>query len=541
MDWGADSLKRPRAWTHVIGSPRVAAAACAAATLIAAGLWISFSYCRAAWGPDSDVSTTIALWRGMRDHGPGFVSTWSYTQDNWLLSLIPISSAVFAVFGTTAEAALLPGWGFFLGSIALAAWVTSRLAGARATIALTCVLLFASFPALGAGGFLGYPISHGVSMTWGLAALALALLAIERGRHPASLASAAAVFINTVSDPWAGAAIALPIIVASAALAVLRRERREAAGGLAVACLVSLVVARTRLFGALWFLPAGGLNLTDFGGFLVNLHWGYRALAVLFNIVPGGGVGQFAVRLVDAGAFVLVLGWATVSSALGLRRASAGRQFVEAVAILSIGAVFLLFLVGRWEDGPGVARFFPNIYFLGAILTATQASAAWSSLGRARRTALIAYGALLVVSGAASRPAAWSGREPAADAADARGLGVYLASRGLAYGYGPYWGAQALAMETLTSGRVTVRPVTFANGRVARRPNGASSLWFTPSAEPADRSSCMVIASDGEECAGPAAYERIALRQFGPPARRLVYRNAVILVWDHPLVGRIAG
>ena len=357
---------------------------------------------------------------------------------------------------------------------------------------------------------------------------------------PAAVAAGAAVFVNAVSDPWAGAAIALPVILASAALAVLRRERRTAAGVLGFACLVGFILARTRLFGALGFLPASNLALADIGGMLVNLHWGYRAAVVLFNIVPGGD-GLAVVRLLDVAALVLVLGWAAAASVWGLRRAPAERQFVTVVAILSIGAVVALFLVGRWGDGPGAARFFPNLYVFGGVLVAAQVSAGWGSLGRGASIAVIAYSALLVVSGVASRPAAWLGRETAPDGADAGGLGAYLAAHGLAYGYGPYWGTQALVMETLTKGAVTVRPVTFVDDRVRPRAGGISTLWFTPSAEPAGRRLFLVVRNDGEECPDPAACERNARQQFGPPVERLVYRDAVILVWDHALVGRITG
>ena len=152
VEIGIDFLQRGGGKATLRGAASVAPAMAwiAAAGLIAAGLWVSFSYCRAAWAPDSDSFNTVALWRGMLAHGPGFAATWRYTQDNWLLSLIPISSAVFAVFGPSAAAVLLLGWGFFLCSIVLAAWITFRLAGRRAAVALACVLLFASFPALGA-------------------------------------------------------------------------------------------------------------------------------------------------------------------------------------------------------------------------------------------------------------------------------------------------------------------------------------------------------------------------------------------------------
>src|SRR5262249_50405363 len=163
-----------------------------------------FHYTRAAWGPDGDIFVTTALWNGFRDHGIGFLRSWNYTQDNWLLSLIPISSAVFALFGATPQAALGLGWGFFLASVSVTAWITAKVAGRVAGLVTGAVLLFASYPALGPVGYLSYPISHSISMAWGLGALALAVLALERDAPAIGLAAALAVFVATFSDPWAG-------------------------------------------------------------------------------------------------------------------------------------------------------------------------------------------------------------------------------------------------------------------------------------------------------------------------------------------------
>ncbi|MDB5419571.1 MAG: glycosyltransferase, partial [Phenylobacterium sp.] len=110
-----------------------------------------------------------------------------------------------------------------------------------------------------------------------------------------------------------------------------------------------------------------------------------------------------------------------------------------------------------------------------------------------------------------------------------------LQAHRLAYGYGPYWGANALAMEALTDGAVTIRPVVFQRGRVARRPVEASSLWFAPQAEPAGAPLFLVIRTDIEGCPALKACEAAARSQFGAPSERLVEGDAVVLVWRHPL------
>jgi len=63
------------------------------------GLWVAFRYVMAAWPPDPDVFVTVELWRGIQRHGLEFASSWSYTQDNWLLTVVPLSSALYQLLG----------------------------------------------------------------------------------------------------------------------------------------------------------------------------------------------------------------------------------------------------------------------------------------------------------------------------------------------------------------------------------------------------------------------------------------------------------
>jgi hypothetical protein len=85
-------------------------------------------------------------------------------------------------------------------------------------------------------------------------------------------------------------------------------------------------------------------------------------------------------------------------------------------AVASIGAVLVLFLVGKWDLGPlspTVGRFFPNLYFLGAVLVALQLSLCWRSWPRWARYIVLIYASLFAVSGATSRPDLWLGDHPA--------------------------------------------------------------------------------------------------------------------------------
>lgn len=508
----------------------------ALAVLVAAGLWISFSYALFVWKADPDIFVTVALWRGVGEHGLGFVRTWGYTADNWLFSLVPVASAAYALFGASARTAVLIGWGFFLASVIMTTALAARVAGPRPAAILGAVLLFANVQALGHVGFLAYPISHNVSLAWGLAALLLAAWGLERRAHGPGLGAAALLFIACVSDPWASAAVAAPLILVGGAIAW--RNRRDAPGRpalvLCLACAVALWIAHKHPFGLLHFLRRGDFQGGDAQSFAVNLRLGYGAVAAMFNLAPGGRAGSAA----QAASFAATLALLVMSGALAarsLRGAGVARQLVGGVAILSILAVAALYLAGPANSGLYVGRFFPNLYFLGGLLAA-MASADGDR--RWPRAVTAAYAALFVLAGAASAPAAWTAPPAASDSPKARALGAFLQAHGLSYGYGPFWGAQALVIQTATNGAVVLRPVTFQDGRVARRPIESSRLWYAPEAEPRGRVFVIVVA-DGEACQEVAACEATARRQFGAPVERLTYGETVVLVWDRPLAPRI--
>ncbi|MDB5492767.1 MAG: glycosyltransferase, partial [Phenylobacterium sp.] len=523
------SLARPRLQTL--------SGAAAVAALASAGLWISLHYCLVAWKTDPDIFVTVALWRGVREHGLGFLRSWTYTEDNWLFSLVPISSLFYSAFGATSRIAALVGWLFFVASVAMTAWLAAKLAGWRAAAITGCVLLFANYYALGHIGFLSYPITHNVSMAWGLAVLLLALWGVERQAYGPCIAAGLAVFVDAVSDPWASAAIAVPLVLASGGLAAVHRRTRLGAIALTL-CLASalaLWAAYKHPFGALHFLPRGHFQPGGWQAMLVNLRFGYRALAVMFNILPGGDLEAISTQVISVAALAAMVGASSLLVLWGLPRASAGRQLVGGVAVLSIGAVTTLYLLGPPASGLYVGRFFPNLYFFGALLVAMAAAERWRTGPWAAKAAVGAYAALFVASGAAMTPQLWTQPVPPSEPPAAKALGAFLQAHRLAYGYGPYWGANALAMEALTDGAVTIRPVVFQHGRVARRPVEASSLWFAPQAEPAGAPLFLVIRSDIEGCPALEACEAAARSQFGAPSERLVGGDAVVLVWRHPL------
>jgi hypothetical protein len=236
-------------------------------------------------------------------------------------------------------------------------------------------------------------------------------------------------------------------------------------------------------------------------------------------------------------ALALVLGTAVALNLRGFRQASPGRQLIVAVALLSVCATAGLYLVGQWH-GTGSGRFLPNLFFLGALLIAVTAAERWPAWPLALKALVAAYAGLFMLAGLASAPELWT-RPAVAARDDGPGLTTFLQDHGLRYGYGVFWGTQALVAETATQGRVIIRPVSFRDEHIRRRPAQTSSLWYLPGDEPADGRRFLVIRNDGEECPSVQACADKARRQFGAPSETLAYDDALILIWPRSIAAQI--
>ena len=248
----------------------------------------------------------------------------------------------------------------------------------------------------------------------------------------------------------------------------------------------------------------------------------------MFNIIPHTNIDDVPANVFDFLALATVLISAVTLTVKGLRRAPIGRQLVCGVAILSIAGVSILFLLNQW--GPGISiyigRFFPNLYFFGVLLVGMAVAQSWERLHVAVKTAVMAYALLLIASGLASYPRLWTGQAPIQTSNSITDFGSFLERNGLTYGYGPYWGSEALAMNWMTGGRVTIRPVAFTNNpnQVDNFHPQEFNLWYVPGDEPAGTpETFLVINDDGENCASVEF-----LRRDGDPPIRCAISPAYI-------------
>lgn len=511
------------------------------------GAFIAMRYSLHLWHADPDVAVPVNLWRGVQRHGWSFASTWHHSPDNWLFSLVPLNALLLAISPHDPTLIVLTGWVIFIASVALSGVLMAQVSEGASGWRLAAVVSFANYQALGAAGFLSYPITHNISMLWALGALWLGAKAVEQSVlwRGALLVAATAfcLLANAVSDPWAGAAIVLPLALAALISGAL--AWRELAGRIAlvlgvVAGLV-LLTAQTHVFGLLSFLPPSPFIFTSADGVMLNAGWGFRALAAMGGILPHANWDSAPVIVVNGVVTLAVLAIAMIFSVLLLRRANVATRLVVGVCVVSIGAITGALLVGEWPRGLLMGRFFPNVYFFGAILVGFVIARLWRAWPATVKLAAGIYVALFVLAGAGSYPRVWMGVVAPRTNDDILAVSKVLEREGLTYGYGPYWGSYAISQEWLTHGRVIIRPVSFRDGVFRRRQAETSRYWYMRSDEPKGLSErFLVLVSDGEEC--PVMDDCVvqAARQFGLPTREVPFAGGRILVYDRPIWPYIA-
>ena len=511
------------------------------------GAYVSLRYSLALWHADPDTSVPFNLWQGLTQHGLGFLTTWKYSPDNWLFTLLPLDAALLSLAPHQPTVVVLSGWGIFIASVALTGALLGQMTGRTAGLWLAAVLTFANDRALGGAGFLSYPVTHNISMLWGLASLWLCAQGLRTSSTPRAAAAFASagvcLVLNQLSDPWAGAAITLPVTLVAGAVGAASWRDPRARRALTLCAIGGFVfvAAQTRGFGLLGFLSPSPLAFTNEDGLVQNAGWAFRAMASIANIIPLANPKSVAAMAISGLAAVGLIGAATAFALARLRSSDLPTRFTVGVCVTSVAAISGAFLVGQWPHGLMVGRFFPNAYFLGGLLLAWAASLHWSSRPAAAKLAAFLYPLLFVAAGLLSLPEAWTGRAPPRTNDDILQLAGFLDRQGLHYGYGPYWGAYALSMDWLSGGRTVIRPVTFQGGRIARRPWETSPYWYAASDEPPGTTErFLIVANDGEECPSVATCADEAIAQFGPVSRDMTYGYVRILVWRTPIAPRLA-
>ncbi|MGH9011009.1 MAG: hypothetical protein ACRDYF_14340, partial [Acidimicrobiia bacterium] len=115
-----------------------------------------------------------------------------------------------------------------------------------------------------------------------------------------------------------------------------------------------------------------------------------------------------------------------------------------------------------------------------------------------------------------------------------RTLAPWLAANGLGAGYGPYWLASIVTVES--RGSIPIRPVVAVDGKLRGYLYYSTRRWFTGHSRPEGR--WFVIYDPDDPAWG--VDEQTARATFGPPSTTVEYGTYRILIWDHDLSPQLA-
>ncbi len=489
--------------------------------------------------PDADMATVPLIDEAVRAHGLSALSAWHYTQDNWLLSVILPELPLQAALAPCPWLPALTGWLFFVGCCAIVGLLARPTIGPLPALLLGTTLLFASPAALTGVGFLAHPTSHDVSSFWCLLAL-LPAMACLRGRSPVLvLATAAALLVATISDPWTRAAFLLPVSAASlmAGVALMGRMRR-------VAFLIALSTLPSWLcgshaFGLMPSLTALHFDRGPLSAVPAHLRAGLVGMGLLFGI---GGPGAVAPDLPwGVAASLLVLAALGVLAMVAIA-ARAGRlrgpdAFLMLVCVLSGAGTMAAFGLSAMPADIAFTRLVLNLYFVLPLFLCLALAGTPGSVGRA---ALLATAALFVAGGLGARWMPVREHSVGAPGWQTR-LTRFLQAHDLPYGYGGYWGSDANSSRVRTRGAVTIRPVSGPGGGLPIQPTESQTFdaWYQPEDAGSVQTRFFVSVPDPDLCGDPAACRTLAIRSFGQPDRVLDWEGHDILVWSHPVLFRM--
>jgi hypothetical protein len=510
------------------------------------GIWTSLHFVYAAWGTDSDVADVVMLWRGVAQHGLSFLESWGYTQDNWLLSLLPIDFMVFRRVGTDPFLVLGIGWLIYAAGIGVLALIAWQAAGLAAAMVLVPVLLLANYNAIGGVGFLTYPVTHNISLLWGFLGVFGAVRFMATRRLGWVVGAGLCLWIGTLSDPWTEAAICLPLVVACLLTWILpgRPGVRQPLLGIALAVSIVLVLVHDHLFGAFGFLPGSEFDQAPWSELRENAHWLFRYLAVLFNIVPGvaetwNWQPSRLVTGIDLAAIAALLGFCAVLFLRHYRTLPVALRVVVLTAGASMGAVATALLLAEMPRTIETGRLLANWCFLLPATAVLVLAGCWGQLSRAGRLLPVLLAALYIVASVGTGAAAWLHARPRLKLLGVDQTMAFLRAHDLQYGYGGYWSVQANAVSWLSGGSILLRPVMFLRDgqRIVPRLEQASPGWYQATDVPtAQQRFFLMLAPDDDLCRDVQVCLAAAMRQFGPPAELLHDGAAVVGVWHHPML-----
>jgi hypothetical protein len=506
----------------------------AGVVLVGAWLWLLYGL---SWRVMYNSDHANAVLAGRDLLGNPLLRGWVLPGDPYWLTSLPVFGLVAALLGTgprTMHAAPV----LLDAGVVAAAWWLAGPGGRRPGrwVGTALVALLVGLPHQVLAQFLFTTLHVGTA----LVCLAAAALLARDPRRPAWWAGVLLLAAAVVSDPFAVTMGVLPVVCAGAAAALRQRRWTPVAVAAGAALLAGGAAMAVRLglraVGGFGLAPA--LPLAPASSRFDNLRAIPKVLGALLGVGHSGKLSGLAALTHAVGAALLVAG--VVVAGVRLAAAAArgpGRTpepgpaprpdgWLDDVLFAGVLGGLATFVVATLPPRDlGSARYLITTLLYGALLAGRQL--AWLTDRLASRgRAVVGVAVLALAAAYLATPLGTLDRPRPAD--PARDLVAWLAAHDLRAGYGPYWTASIITIQS--GGRIPVRPVAGVAGRLRGYLFYSTRRWYPGRPRPGR----WFLVHDP---ALPAwgADEPTIRGTFGPPSTTVQYGGYRILIWDHDL------
>lgn len=477
---------------------------------------------------DFDSPDTLMLWYGFKQYGFTFLRNFYYTQDNWLLSLLPIHALLFMFFPFNSWLVVLFGFALWGLSAGLCGLIAYRLRAKKAMF-LAPILLLCASQFVYDKAYLVYFITHNISNFWGLVCLFFAILWIQRAYKLDLAVVFGSAVIAGLSDPWFLPAYCLPIIVASILLWKISHndQIRTRAFNLFAVIAFSYVAIASKFFGTFYFFPQlfYKFSFAQLSHLLLILA---KNLGFFFNFFPIYNSWASIISLIILFGLVIFVG-------VDFRRRQLAIQ-PESILFFLTGLFSFVMLPLSFILGAHLkafeARYFINFFVVGILGLSIGLDYLWLYLSKWTKKIIGVLILLYATSAWSTQISLWS-QMPHLPVSGEEGVLNFLIKNQLTYGYSDFLSATLLT--GLSQDAIRVRPIDFSP--VTGDINGlrlcqSSLLWASAKDIPLHQNNFFVYLRNSEP-ANPVQKDAL-IAQLGRPSQILKYEKNLILVWDKP-------
>ncbi len=529
--------------------------------LVLFALWTSIHETFSIWNINADTVDMALLFHGLQHHGIQFLTTWRYTEDNWLLSVGPLSYFIYYLFGVNDITIIAPGWIILVFNACVGGYILKLILKNYMYPSLIFLLacLLPSVGSMGGDGFMTFLLSHNSTMSIVLVSFLCVLMVSIRSEQSFiniwMLLLSLSVFVGGISDPWFDAAFTLPAIVSLTIISVSKKHRKNFYIPL-LYIIIGLILSRTKLFGLLYFLPSTNyVFVKSMTQFYQNIHFLIRSLLVFTNAHELLRINRPLGYAYILGLIYVAIDVIYCSSFKHKFRTMAETLFMY-FSFLSILVMVCAFVFSNFPGGNYSARYLVNIfYFIFMIVIYTYSIKYEENIYRIAVPLLL----FALYSGSSLYQGApyWTKLPLNQKNSASISLINFLEDHDLRYGYGGYWSSDANAISVLSDYHNFIRPVSYepihakgSNGNfpfayIVGNHGQSSPFWYHKVDTDKYNHYFLIVAHGG---GSPELYddsikssEKVATEQFGTPYKIYHFKKDLIIVWNKRINASVYG